>query len=65
MEKKKWSPCWCKIALGILIVVFTWYDFGYSKLIITACGVAVVIIGFINKCCCADEKGDKGPASCC
>lgn len=52
MENKKWMPCFCTILLGIAIIVFTWWTFSWSQILLTVLGALVIVKGLISGCCC-------------
>jgi hypothetical protein len=62
--EKKWHPCWCAAAVGVLIVVFTWWDVSWGKYALTALGAIVAIMGIVNKCCCSEKKDEAGKPCC-
>lgn len=58
MENKKWFPCFCTILLGAAIIVFTWWTFSWSNILMTILGVLVIIKGLVNSCCCKPKSCD-------
>jgi len=62
MAKEKWSPCYCTIVLGILVVVFTWIGVTWAQVALTVVGGLTILKGIVGKCCCS--KSEEG-SSCC
>ncbi|NQT79129.1 MAG: hypothetical protein HQ555_01890 [Candidatus Aminicenantes bacterium] len=52
--EKKWLPCFCTILLGIIVIVFAWWELSISTIILTIAGGLVILRGIINKCCCQE-----------
>lgn len=62
--EKRWRPCWCCVLLGVLAIVFAWWQVSWGPIALTAVGAAVILRGVINKCCC-ELLGRKGEGSSC
>lgn len=60
MEHTKWMPCFCTLLLGILVIVFAWWQPSWGAIALSVIGALVIIRGLINKCCCSDsmKKGE-------
>lgn len=63
--EKKWTPCICTIVIGILVVVFAWWNVSWGAIALTVLGALAVIHGLVGKCCCADYFSKKGEGSSC
>ncbi len=63
MENKKWLPCFCTIIMGVLVIVFAWWQVAWAQTALTVVGVLVILKGIINKCCCCGDS--KLLSSCC
>jgi len=47
------SRCWCRFVLAILVIVFAWLPFSWSKIVITILGVLLAVLALVGTCCCA------------
>jgi tetrahydromethanopterin S-methyltransferase subunit E len=54
--ENKWRPCFCGMALGILVIVFAWWKVSFAPIALTVVGGLVILHGLINKCCCRSKK---------
>jgi hypothetical protein len=63
------SPCCCGILLGVLVIVFAWWDVSWANIALTVIGVLLVIKGLFGACCCKTmcesmcKKKDESPQS--
>lgn len=55
MENKA-KPCCCGAVLGVLVIVFAWWNVSWAAVALTALGVAVIAKELINCCCCSKDK---------
>ena len=69
MEGKKWMPCWCRVVLAILIIVWVWWwTPSWANWAITVAAAIIGLISLSGKCCCADvyclteKKAEAEPA---
>jgi len=46
------SKCWCRFAMAVLIIVFVWLDYSWSRIAITVLGILLAIMALIGTCCC-------------
>jgi hypothetical protein len=46
------SPCCCGILLGILVIVFAWWDVSWANIALTVLGILLVIKALFGACCC-------------
>ena len=46
------SKCWCRFALAVLVVVFAWLPFSWTKIALTILGVLLAALALIGTCCC-------------
>ncbi len=53
--KSKVAPCACMIVLGLLVIVFAWWNIRWSPIILTLLGAVTMIRGLVNQCCCAGD----------
>ena len=51
----KSSPCYCTAVLGVLVIVFAWWQVSWAPIALTILGAAVIIKTFVNSCCCQDD----------
>lgn len=52
MNEKKWCPCICTAIMGVLVIVFAWWQVPWGRIALTILGALVILKGIINKCCC-------------
>ena len=55
---KTMKPCWCGLVLGILVVVFAWWQVDWGYLALTIIGIIVAIKSCMGKCCCEAKKSE-------
>lgn len=74
MAKEKWYPCICTAVLGVLVIVFAWWQLSWGQIALTVLGALVILKGLINKCCCGEKiaecckeeiKKEKRGGGCC
>lgn len=53
--KEKWYPCICTAVMGVLVILFTWWQLSWSRWALTILGVLVILKGIINRCCCGEK----------
>ncbi|MHC4556267.1 MAG: hypothetical protein ACYTFW_04195 [Planctomycetota bacterium] len=56
------SKCWCRFALAILVIVFAWLPFSWSKIALTILGILLAVLALVGTCCCTAmaQAKDKG-----
>jgi hypothetical protein len=47
------SKCWCRFAMAVLIIVFAWLDYSWTRIAIIILGVLLAVMALIGTCCCA------------
>ena len=63
------SPCCCGILLGVLVIVFAWWDVSWANIALTVIGILLVIKSVFGACCCKTmcesmcKKQDESPQS--
>jgi hypothetical protein len=50
------SLCFCRLLLGLLVVVFAWWNPSWGKIALTIFGVLMIILSLSGFCC----RGKKG-----
>ncbi|MHC4904696.1 MAG: hypothetical protein ACYTEN_02575 [Planctomycetota bacterium] len=61
------SPCCCGILLGVLVIVFAWWDVSWANIALTVLGALLVIKSLFGACCCKTmcesmcKKQDESP----
>jgi hypothetical protein len=54
------KPCFCRLILAVLVVVFAWWHVSWANIALTVIGAALAVMAlFSNKCCCADKLAVK------
>ncbi len=46
------KPCFCRIILAILVIVFAWWHPEWAKYALTVIGVLLIILSLTTACCC-------------
>ena len=54
MENKK-KPCCCTAVLGVLVIVFAWWNISWGAIALTVLGVLIILKDWISSCCCSDK----------
>jgi hypothetical protein len=47
------SRCWCRFVLAILVIVFAWLSYSWSKYVLTILGALLAILALVGTCCCS------------
>ena len=57
------SPCYCGILLGILVIVFAWWDVSWANVALTVLGVLLALKALAGICCCKSmcKKPQESP----
>ncbi len=45
------SKCWCRFAMAVLVIVFVWLPYPWTRIAITILGVLLAIMALIGTCC--------------
>jgi len=45
---------WCEVAIGILLIVFNYWNTAYSQVIITILAAILIVHSFMCKCKCCE-----------
>jgi len=53
------SRCYCRVALSILVIVFAWLTFSWSKYVLTVLGIILAFQALAGVCCCTKMKEEK------
>lgn len=53
------KPCWCKVILGLLVVVFAWLQVDWSAIALTVLGALIAILSLTGTCCCMGKCETK------
>lgn len=56
------SKCWCRFAMAVLIIVFVWLPYSWTRIAITILGVLLAIMALIGTCCCTAMAEAKAKA---
>ena len=62
MDKGK--PCWCSALIGVIVIVFAWWQPSFAPYVLTVAGAAIVLRELSGLCCCKG-KTDDGGSRCC
>jgi DMSO/TMAO reductase YedYZ heme-binding membrane subunit len=54
----KMAFCYCRFILALLVIVFAWWHFSWSPIILTVIGVLLAILALKRDWCCR-ERGKK------
>ena len=59
------SPCFCGILLGILVIVFAWWDVSWANIALTVLGILLTVKALAGTCCCKTmcKKQPESPQS--
>ena len=53
-------PCFCRLILAILVIVFAWWHVSWGNIALTVLGALLAILALAgNKCCCASKCEEK------
>ena len=58
----KMKLCFCRLILAILVIVFAWWNPGFTKIALTIIGALLAILALTGTCCCkakCEEPGEK------
>ncbi len=47
------SKCWCRFAMAVLVIVFVWLPYPWTRIAITILGILLAIMALIGTCCCS------------
>lgn len=47
------TKCWCRFAMAVLVIVFVWLPYSWTRIAITILGILLAIMALIGTCCCA------------
>lgn len=50
------KPCFCKIVLGILVIVFAWWSVDWANIALTVLGAILILLSMTGSCCCKQDK---------
>lgn len=53
-------PCYCRLVLALLVIVFAWVNVGYNQYLHTVLGLILMLLALTPVCCCKLPK--KAPA---
>jgi hypothetical protein len=51
-KESKTKPCCCSVLLGVLVIVFAWWQVRWGAMALTVLGVLVILKTLIPSCCC-------------
>ncbi|MHC4439670.1 MAG: hypothetical protein ACYS3S_20120 [Planctomycetota bacterium] len=57
------SKCWCRFAMAVLIIIFAWLDYSWTRIAIIILGILLAIMALIGTCCCASIAEAKTKAA--
>ncbi|MBI4711097.1 MAG: hypothetical protein HY767_01335 [Candidatus Omnitrophica bacterium] len=49
----KTKPCCCSAFLGVLVIVFAWWQVSWGAIALTVLGVMIILKEVISRCCCS------------
>ena len=49
------KPCFCRIILAILVIVFAWWNPSWAKIALTVIGALLAILAISGTCCCQSK----------
>ena len=47
------SKCWCRFAMAVLVIVFAWLDYSWTRIAIIILGILLAVMALIGTCCCS------------
>ena len=47
------SKCWCRFAMAVLIIIFAWLDYSWTRIAIIILGILLAILALVGTCCCS------------
>ena len=50
------KPCYCKIILGALVIVFAWWTVDWANIALTVIGAVIVVMALLGRCCCKSKE---------
>jgi hypothetical protein len=54
------KPCFCRLSLAILVIVFAWWHVSWANIALTIIGAILAVMAlFGSKCCCSDKLAAK------
>jgi hypothetical protein len=51
-EKKEKSCCCCTALVGVLVIVFAWWQVRWGTIALTVLGAMIILKELVGKCCC-------------